>query len=333
MPELRKDPIVGRWVIIATERVRRPADFTVAHPPRRGGPCALCAGHEHETPPEILAYRDAGDGAPDAPGWRVRVVPNKFPLLRIEGDLERRGQGLYDLMNGVGAHEVIVESPDHDVKLGDLPLGAVADVVRAYRDRIADLRHDPRFRSATVLKTHGLEAGASLEHPHSQLLATPVVPLTVAEELDRSREYHRYRERCVFCDVLTQELEERTRLVVESEHAVAFAPFAARFPFETWIVPRGHRAAFENVGAAEQHDVARVLRAVLRKLDHAIGDPPFSLSLHSAPFGASESPYYHWHFEVTPALTRIAGFAAGTGVHLNPLPPEDAARFLRDAPD
>ena len=329
MPELRKDPVVGRWVIIATERVRRPSDFAVPRYPRKGGPCVFCAGHESETPPEILAYRDA-DGEPDGPGWRVRVIPNKFPALRIEGDLERRGLGIYDLMNGVGAHEVIVESPDHERGLAALPASAVAEVLGAYRDRIEDLKGDDRFRSVLVFKNHGVEAGASLEHPHSQLIATPVVPLVVADELHFARSYHGYRERCLFCDILTQELEGRSRLVAEGEHVVAFAPFAARVPFETWLMPRRHAAAFEQSDAELLADCGGVLRTVLRKLDRAVGDPPFNLLLHSAPFGASDNPSYHWHFEIMPKLTGIAGFELGSGFTINPVPPEDAARMLRD---
>ena len=333
MPEFRKDPTLGRWVIIATERVRRPTDFPRRRAERRGGPCALCSGHERETPPEVLAYRDSPAAPADSAGWRVRVVPNKFPALRIEGDFERRGQGLYDLMNGVGAHELLVESPDHDGNLAALPAGAVEDVVRACRDRLIDLKRDERLRSVIVFKNHGAEAGASLEHPHSQLIATPVVPLVVAEEVHQARAYYDYRERCLFCDMVRQELDEQYRLVAESTEVVAFAPFAARFPFETWLVPRRHAAAFEQTDVARLCDVAAVLRIVLRKLARALDDPPYNLILHSAPFGGGESPSYHWHIEITPKLTNLAGFELGSGFHINPMPPEDAARVLRDTPD
>jgi UDPglucose--hexose-1-phosphate uridylyltransferase len=333
MPELRKDPTVGRWVIIATERVRRPSDFSARRAPRRAGPCPYCAGHEHETPPEILAYREPADALPDTPGWTVRVVPNKFPALRVEADLERRGQGLYDLMNGVGAHEVIVESPDHEQSLAQLPAAAVEDVLRAIQERSIDLRRDDRFRSIVVFKNHGEAAGASLEHPHSQLIATPIVPLAVADEVHQARAYHDYRERCLFCDMLAQELSERSRLVAETSEVVAFAPFASRVPFETWILPRRHGAAFESAGPAVVRDLAAVLGSVLGRLDRAIGDPPYGLLLHSAPFGAEESPAYHWHVEIVPKLGGLAGFEWGSGFHINPMPPEDAARVLRDTSD
>jgi UDPglucose--hexose-1-phosphate uridylyltransferase len=331
MPELRKDPIVGRWVVIATERVRRPRDFPRRQTVRRGGPCAFCPGQEATTPPEVLAYRDE-PARPDAPGWRVRVIPSKFPALRIEGDLERRGEGIYDLMNGIGAHEVVIESPDHDRELGRLPPRALEEVLRAYRDRIADLKRDERFRSVLVFKNRGSEAGATLEHPHSQLLATPVVPLVVADELHHSRAYHDYRERCLFCDIGRQEVDAGARIVVESPRAVAFVPFAARVPFETWLLPRRHAAAFERTGDDELREVAAALRVVLGKLDRALADPPYNLVLHSAPSGVAESPSYHWHFEILPRLTGLAAFELGGGFYVNPVPPEDAGRLLRDTP-
>ncbi len=331
MPELRKDPTVGRWVAIDTERVRSPRDFVRPRPPRRGGPCAFCPGHERETPPEILAYRDPPGSPANAPGWRVRVVPNKFPALRVEGDLERRGDGLYDLMNGRGAHEVIIESPAHDQTLASLPPSAIQDVVRAYRERILDLRCDERLRSVLILRHHGLMAGIDHEHPHSQLLAAPIVPMAVSAEIDHARTYYTYRERCLFCDILRQEIDHGTRLVAVSSHVVAFAPFAARFPFETWLMPRHHAAAFESADDAVLRDLASILRTVLRKLEHTLADPPHTLLLHSAPFGDGESPSYHWHVEIVPTLVGVGDFEWGTGLHLNPLPPEDAARVLRDA--
>jgi UDPglucose--hexose-1-phosphate uridylyltransferase len=329
MPELRKDPIVGRWVVIATERVRRPGDFPRRPSVPRGGPCVFCPGHEAATPPEVLAYRDA-PAEPDAPGWRVRVIPNKFPAVRIEGGLERRGEGIYDLMNGIGAHEVVVESPEHDGELSRLPPSALEDVLRAYRDRIVDLKRDERFRSVLVFRNRGVDAGATLEHPHSQLVATPVVPLVVADELQQSRAYHDYRERCLFCDILRQETEARVRVVVDTDRAVAFVPFAARVPFETWVLPRRHAAAFERTGDADLRGIAAALRTVLGKLDRALGDPPYNLLLHSAPSGVDESPSYHWHFEILPRLTGLAAFELGGSLHVNPVPPEDAGRLLRD---
>src|SRR5256884_4151952 len=197
MPELRKDPVVGRWVIIATERARRPSDFVTEPVRPRASACAFCEGHEQQTPPEILAGRPP-DGRPNGPGWTYRVVPNKFPALRIEGELEPSGEGLFDRMNGVGAHEVVIETPRHDASLAGLSVDAVADVLFAFRERILDLKKDPRFAYVLVFKNHGEAAGASLEHPHSQLIATPIIPIMVAEELAGSAHYFYLKERWVW---------------------------------------------------------------------------------------------------------------------------------------
>src|SRR5215475_12046667 len=182
MPELRKDPVVGRWVIISTERGRRPSDFTIEPVRAKATNCVFCPGNESKTPPEILANRSP-DSAPNEPGWSLRVVPNKFPALRIEGELEPSGEGLYDRMNGVGAHEVVIETPHHGASLAGLSVDAVADVLFAFRERMLDLKKDPRFAYVLVFENHGEAAGASLEHPHSQLIATPIIPIMVSEEL------------------------------------------------------------------------------------------------------------------------------------------------------
>jgi UDPglucose--hexose-1-phosphate uridylyltransferase len=332
MPELRKDPVMGRWVIIATERSKRPHDFQHAQERRRGGPCVFCAGREEETPAEVLAYRNNGSSR-DSAGWSVRVVPNKFPALRIEGELGRRGEGLYDVMNGLGAHEVIVETPDHAADLADLSESQVEEVLWAYHDRILDLRKDRRFRFILIFKNHGIDAGASLEHAHSQLIALPIVPLNVAEELQGAKEYYQYKERCVFCDIVRQELETGARLVAENEDFVTLCPFAPRFPFEMWILPKQHGAAFENATKHEYQHLARALRDALRRLNRVLGTPPFNFMVHSLPLHDADNGYYHWHIEIMPKLTTVAGFEWGTGFYINPTPPEEAARALREAGD
>ncbi len=328
MPELRKDPVTGQWVIIRTERPYRPEEFRpLASPVVTSAPCALCEGHEQATPPELLAYRTSGEGRPNGPGWRVRVVPNKFPTLRVEGELERRGHGLYDLMNGVGAHELVVESPRHTDALRSLPQAALEDVAHAYQERIIDLRRDTRFRSVVVFKP-GRAMGA-FSHPHTQLLATPTVPGDLRLELLNARSYVDYRERCLFCDILQQESDEEHRIVAESENVVAIVPFAARTPFETWLLPRRHLASYEHVTAAERRDVARVLGTVLQRMHAIVGDAPVGFVLHSAPFGEGDVSFFHWHWELTPAVAIPDFQPEGSGFPVNPLPPEDAARFLR----
>ncbi len=236
MPELRKDPVVGRWVIISTERGRRPSDF-VPEPVRPHlTTCVFCPGSEDKTPPEIVAGRLPGSG-PDTPGWSYRVVPNRFPALRIEGELEASAEGLFDRMEGIGAHEVVIETPDHRASLATMPLEAAANVLLAYRERVVDLKKDGRFQYVLVFKNHGESAGASLEHPHSQLIATPIIPIMVTEELVGSAEYYGRKERCVWCDIIRQERRGRRRLIQDRDGFVVIAPFAPRFPFETWILP------------------------------------------------------------------------------------------------
>src|SRR2546430_415405 len=251
MPELRKYPVVGRWVIIATERARRPSDF-VAQPVRPvGTECVFCAGNEHKTPPEILAGRSPGS-RPNEPGWSYRVVANKFPALRIEGELEPAGEGLFDRMNGVGAHEVVIETPEHTASLASLPVAAVADVLVAFRERLRDLKKDPRLEYVLVFKNHGEPAGASLEHPHSQLIATPIIPIMVAEELTGAARYFELKERCVWCDILRQERRGGRRAIVAARGLVPLAPVPPRFPFETGGPPGGPPARFSQAALARQ---------------------------------------------------------------------------------
>src|SRR5437899_2547188 len=242
MPELRKDPVVGRWVIIATERARRPSDFATDPVRPRAVACAFCEGREAQTPPELLAGRRPGE-EPHGPGWTYRVVPNKFPALRIEGELVPSGEGLFDKMTGVGAHEVVIETPVHATSLAALPVDAVADVLLAFRERVLDLKKDPRFAYVLVFKNHGEAAGASLEHPHSQLIATPIIPIMVSEELAGSAQYYALKERCVWCDLLRQERRDGRRLILESQGFGNVAPFPPRFPFETLMSPSPQLAA------------------------------------------------------------------------------------------
>ena len=333
MPELRKDPVVGRWVIISTERARRPSDFVRSRVARQDRVCEFCEGQESRTPDEILSVRPPGS-APNSPGWSLRVVPNKFPALRVEGDLEPSGEGLYDRMTGVGAHEVIVESPAHQDSLASLPVDRVTDVLQAYRDRMRDLRKDPRFEYVIVFKNHGEAAGASLEHPHSQLIAIPIVPIMVEEEIEGALRHFRLKKRCIWCDIIHQEWRGGTRLVLEESGFVALAPFAPRFPFETWILPVEHRSTFEDSSTAELAAVARLLGEVLRRMTRVLTDPPYNFVLHSAPLRREALDHFHWHLEIIPKFTSVAGFEWGTGFFINPTPPEVAAKFLRgEVPD
>ena len=330
MPELRKDPITGRWVIIATDRAKRPADFAREQVVPQGGRfCPFCPGHESKTPPEVLAYRPSG-GA-NGPGWTLRVVPNKFPALRVEGELQREGEGLYDKMSGIGAHEVIIETPDHMATLSDVEEKRIEDLFWAFRDRVIDLKKDSRLRYTLFFKNHGESAGATLEHSHSQLIALPVVPKRVLEELDGAKKYFDYKERCVYCDIVRQELAAGTRVVMDSEHFLVISPYAPRFPFETWVVPKLHHSHAETISPQVIQDLASVMRSTLRRIDKTLERPPFNFVMHTAPLQEASIPHYHWHIEIIPKLTRVAGFEWGSGFYINPTPPEESAKFLRDA--
>jgi len=317
-------------VIIATDRARRPGDFTRERVVLKGMRiCPFCAGNESKTPPEVLAYRTSG-GA-NQPGWSTRVIPNKFPALRVEGDLDRQGDGLYDRMNGIGAHEVLIETPDHMTTLGDLPEKQIADLLFAFRDRINDLKRDTRLRYMVMLRNNGESAGATLEHPHSQLIALPVVPKRVQEELDGAKRHFDYRDRCIYCDIMQQELITGARVVMETDQFMVLAPYASRFPFETWIVPRRHVSHFEKTDVGAIQNLGWVLRAVIRKIDKVLEQPPHNLIIHTAPSQEPDLAHYHWHIELIPKLTRVAGFEWGSGFYINPTPPEESARFLREA--
>jgi UDPglucose--hexose-1-phosphate uridylyltransferase len=329
MPELRKDPIVGRWVIIATDRAKRPLAPKNEPEPGASSWCPFCEGHEDKTPNEILAYRDRNT-RPNERGWRVRVVPNKFPALQIEGPLNKRGEGIYDMMNGIGAHEVIIECPHHEMSMANLSEENIREVFWAYRDRLVDLKKDTRLVYGMLFKNVGTLAGASLEHSHSQLIVTPIVPINVWEEMSGSLEFFNYRGRCIYCDMIRQELDSDKRVVLDAANFVAFAPYAARFPFETWILPKNHNSHFENIHKMEVDELGTVLKTILLKLESALDRPAYNYIIHTAPFDTQQLPHYHWHIEIIPRLTRVAGFEWGTGFYINPVPPEQSAQFLHE---
>ena len=330
MPELRKDPIIDRWVIISTERGKRPVFFAEEVPPAKAGMCPLCPGNENMTPPEVYSIRSDFSPA-NGPGWTLRVVPNKFPALRIEGGLDKQGIGLYDRMNGVGAHEVIVETPIHGDTLSLMETEAIENVFIAYKERILDLAKDKRFKYVMVFKNHGSIAGASLDHSHSQLIALPIVPKRVLEEISGALGYYRYKDRCIFCDIIAQEREDGVRIVFENAHFIALSPYASRFPFETWIVPKKHEPYFVTLEKEDHfYELAEALSTILKKYNKVLSTPPYNFMIHTAPFADGNMQHYHWHLEVIPRLTKLAGFEWGTGFYINPTPPEEATEYLRD---
>ncbi len=324
-------------MIIATERAKRPDQFTVAPENPQEGECPFCEGRETHTPAEIFSIRKSGQR--NSPGWQVRVVPSIAPFLRIEGDLDRRAHGLYDVMNGIGAHEVVIETPQHIANIADLPAEQISQVISTYIERINDLEKDSRFKYVLAFKNHGWSAGGGrVRHSRSQLIATPVTPKRVKEELIGAKKYYEYHERCIFCDIIRQEIEDKERLILEIDGFIAIAPFASRFPFEVWILPKKHSSDFVNCCEAEfKNNLAKVIKIVLAKLKKALNDPPYNYIIHTAPFRREKAGYwktisqdYHWHIEIMPRLTRVAGFEWGSGFYICPLPPETAAKFLRE---
>lgn len=330
MSELRKS-LTGRWVIIAQERGNRPNAFrTFVHVRDPKETCAFCPGHEHMTPPAVLTRAADPKGSKSASAWKVRVIPNRFPALRIEGSLDKRSEGLYDKMAGVGAHEIIIDTPDHETDLAEFSLEQLSDMVSAYRERIVDLFRDTRFRYVLVFKNYGHAAGATLSHSHSQLIALPVVPVQIEREISAAKKFYQFRGRCLYCDVIQQETTEGKRLVVMNHEFIAFSPFASRFPFEVHIVPRHHASFFWEITKEQVEAFSEILRDILRRYKISLKDPPYSFILHTSPPDHKTPECYHWHMEIMPKLTETGGFEWGSGFYINPTPPEDAAKHLRE---
>jgi len=330
MPEIRIDPVTGRWVMISTERANRPQQSGQSNGSTDIGPCPFCAGNEAMTPPEVLAFRGAGTRA-DMPGWTVRVVPNKYPALVNDGSWIEPAVGFYESKSAAGVHEVIIESPAHLADMATLGERQTEKVLRAYRERMLELSKDKRWRSILVYKNQGAQAGATLPHVHSQLVALPAAPKAILEEVDGAKKYFDSKGRCIYCDMIRQEADDGRRMVAAHERFVAFCPYAPRFPYETWLFPKEHGAFFEQGSDQEVAELARSLRDLLMRLNRALDNPPFNFIIHSNPLDDAGSSHYHWHIEILPKLIQVAGFEWGTGSFINTVAPEDAARRLRQA--
>jgi len=276
----------------------------------------------------VLAYRDSGS-EPNGPGWRLRVISNKYPALKVEGSLDRKPRGIYDSMNGVGAHEVIIETPDHGRDLVDMTDHEVRDVLWSYRERLTDLGRDIRLKHILIFKNHGEAAGASLEHSHSQLIATPIVPKKVVEKLQGAKKYFEFKDRCVFCDIVRQELTDQERIIKDHDAFIAYHPFASRLPFEACIMPKAHQSNYLEMSDSEYLTLAVCLKDTLLRLKMALSNPPFNYILHTRPMSKESHDYYHWHIEIIPKLARVAGFEWGSGFYINPTAPEEAAAYMR----
>jgi len=334
--ELRWDPLKKNWIIMAHEKGRIPRDFFRERKPRILSVCPFCYGKEEKTSPEVFVVRPESSPA-DTPGWQVRVIPNKYPVLNAEGRPDERSRGLFRSMEGVGVHEIIIETPDHERGLADLSPGEIVNVLFAYRARMLALRGDDRLRYVLLFKNYGEEAGEGISHSHSQLIAVPVVPPVTAAEIEACREFHESEGDCLLCAMLRQERAEGERIILENEHFIAFAPYASGFPFEMRIFPLVHCHDFSRITDQEMASLASALKDVLQRLKKLLRDPSYNFILHTAPpppqaeENANGLPgCYHWHLEMIPRLTKITGLEWGSGFQVNPMPPEPAAAFLRE---
>ncbi len=332
MAELRKDPIFNRWVIVSKERAQRPEYFSSREGGLNDEICPFCPGNEKMTPPEILAYRKEGTYA-DEPGWTLRVVPNKYPALENEGEAMPIGSGLLYGLNGVGSHEVIIENPCHRTELEHLPEHHITDCFSAFKERLVDLKTDSRLQHIIIFKNHGKSAGTSQEHPHCQLVAMPVIPTQVSEQISGCRIHYSTHNTCIYCDLIAQERSENLRIVAQNENFMALCPYASRFSFEITILPLNHSARYENCSNQELSSLAQIFKETLARLRKVLDNPPYNFILHTAPVKMNDDtePIFHWHLDIIPKLTTLAGFEKGTGVYINSTLPEEAAEALRNA--
>ncbi|MDD5703062.1 MAG: galactose-1-phosphate uridylyltransferase [Dehalococcoidales bacterium] len=330
MPELRQDSITSNWVVIATDRAKRPENFTQVDKEEAAADtdCPFCYGNEQMTPPEVMAYR-APDTEPNTPGWKVRIIPNKFPAFVPEETPKIDRNGVYVQMNAAGAHEVIIYSPDHNKHLALLSNKETVSIVAAFRDRYIELKKDKNIKYILFIVNHGKKAGASLEHPHAQLFASPMVPINITNELRGAAKHFKETNQCIFCNIIQEERKTRIRVIMDTKHFLAFCPFASRSPFETWIIPKKHASHFENMSPPEINNLASIMRVTLAKLYDGLNNPDYNFYVHTSPCHSPDLPYYHWHIEILPKLTIQAGYEMGSGIMINIVRPEDAAAFLK----
>jgi len=332
MPQLRQNPATKEWVIIATERSKRPEEFKA--PEEKETPsalktCPFCPGNESLTPGELFAFRDYGT-KPDSKGWRIRVVANKFPALIPTGNIKRmQFEEFFRYMDGVGSHEIVIESPDHNRSIATLDQKQVEEIFLAYKERYSSLKKDPRYEMILIFKNHGREAGTSISHSHSQIVATPITPNHIRHYVEEAMRYFDDNGECVYCNILKTELANE-RVILETDNFAAYVPFAARSPFEIWVQPKKHYSSYERISAMDTKELGFVMRQTLGKLYKGLKDPAYNFMILSAPCHEEELEYFHWHIQIVPRVASVAGFEMGSGIYINTVIPEEAAKFLRE---
>jgi UDPglucose--hexose-1-phosphate uridylyltransferase len=319
MSQLRKDPIVGRWTIIATERARRPAAFV--------DPLST------KTDPKDCPYCQDISSPGIYASHGVKVTHSSSPILDDSKPFERRGHGLYDVAHSYGSHEIVLEATEHTANMADLPAEQIKAVMQTYALRMQSHRKNPFIEYILAYKNYGVAAGSrNIGHSRSQIMAVPVLPMRVKDKISGAEKYFDLHERCLFCDMVKQELKNKERVVGENEHFVVIAPFASRFPFETWILPKDHHCDFaDGINGYGDH-LAAIMKDILLRFKIGLNDPAYNYMIQTSPAKnlSSFKDYYHWHIEVMPRLTRVAGFERGTGFYICPIPPEMTAAFLRE---
>jgi UDPglucose--hexose-1-phosphate uridylyltransferase len=327
VPELRYNIITRDWVVISTERSKRPHDFIspkkIVQPiPAFKEGCPFCPGNEGNGSDETFRL---GSGK----GWKVRSIRNKFPAFSPKEKLERVNNGLYHSITGYGAAEVIIENPRHDLCVATMSDEEVEYILKVYKSRYLDIQQMKGIEAIIIFRNHGLSAGTSLEHPHSQLIATPIMPPQIRNRVESATRFYDTTGKCVFCEMLEEELRAKKRIVLENERFVSFVPYAGAVPFLTWIFPKRHSSSFGDINDAEIKDLARTLRQTLAKLYLGLNNPDFNYTIRSIPVKEDGKEYFHWYLSIVPRITQPAGFELGSGIFINASLPEESAEFLR----
>lgn len=331
MPEFRQDWATKEWVIIATERAKRPEDFVTDKGAKKNLPemddkCPFCTGNENKTPPSLYTIQNSGK-------WSLRVVPNKFAALQPNLTTQRKKVGKFLKVDGFGVAEVVIETPLHNKTICTMPHEDVKNIITAYRNRYHEIARDHHICLINIFRNHGAKAGTSLEHPHSQIIATPIVPPHIRDQITQTILSSDTYGSCIYCDIIKEELQQRERIILETEHFVSLTPFASRSPFEIRIYPKKHCCSFGDIGDISDSDVedmAYILKTTLKKLYIALNDPDYNYIIRSGPTDYINVRHFHWYLEILPKLTTPAGFELGTGIFINVTVPEECAKILRE---
>jgi UDPglucose--hexose-1-phosphate uridylyltransferase len=334
MPEMRKNPLSGNWVILAPERAHRPESHIslgVGHHPHaeHHHECHFCYGNERTTPMEVLVY-GRKDDLPNSPGWELRVVSNKFPAVDMTKhfcEICKNYMEIYAYAEGLS--EVVIETPHHSKKMALYNLNEIELVLNSYKERYIAISQEKHIKYVSIFKNCGIKAGASISHSHSQIIGVPIVPPLIEQEISLAESHFKEKNTCIYCDMIHLELKEKSRIIFENDEFISFMPYAAKVPFEMWILPKFHSASFEKLTGSQTKNLAEVMKAVLYKLHEALENVPYNYYIHTSPAKDDTTDFYHWHIELIPRTTTPGGFELGTGIFINISTPEENAKILR----